>query len=322
MGNPELRPSISIVIPAFNEEGCLKEVVEEVIREVSKFWNPDKCEIILIDDGSSDATRKRMLESAEDWPAWYFRVVALRQNLGQTAALSAGFSASAGEVVVAMDADGQNDPSDIVRLVDLLAAGGYSCVSGWRKTRVHDGWLRVSLSRMANKLLKLASQLDINDSGCTLKAYRGNEIRALTLTGDMHRLIPFEIFSRGGTVAELEVNHRARLDGESKYGFSRVTKVLQDIVVVYLIRRFSFSPMRLLGGIATVFSVLGATGFSLSLFLKFTGTFDFVETPILLVSLTLLTAGLNLFGVGLLGEMINRRSFEKDAKVFPFGTVN
>lgn len=319
--NSNFRPSISIVVPAFNEEACLNEVVKELVTEVSKFWSPQSCEIILVDDGSTDSTREQMLKSAEEWPALPFRIVALRRNLGQTAAISAGFSASSGEVVIAIDADGQNDPADIVRLADLLVAKDYSCVSGWRKKRVHDGWLRVSLSRIANKLLKLASRLDINDSGCTLKAYKGTEIRALTLTGDMHRLIPFEIASRGGTVAELEVNHRARFAGKSKYGLSRVTKVLQDIVVVYLIQRFSFNPMRLLGGIATILILTGFSGFLVAFLLKFTGTFDFVETPILLVSLTLFTAGLNLFGVGLLGEMINRRAFEKETRVFPFGTV-
>lgn len=297
---------LSIVIPLLNESESVTPLAEEIFGLWSTAAIPARTEVIFVDDGSSDATFERLLEIRNISPGPKVRILRHKRTFGQTRALGLGFQLSKGELVVALDGDGQNDPNDIAAMLEFQESLGVDCVSGWREFRGGDSRTRVFFSKIANYLLMKASMVPIRDSGCTLKVYRGEVIRGISLHGDMHRIIPFQIEMAGGSVAEIRVNHRARLAGESKYSLARTFRVIQDLVVVYFTRRFLFRPMHLLGTLGSLVLLLGFLGILVATGLKIFQVFDFVETPILLLSLVLSIGGLNIMGTGLIGEMINR----------------
>lgn len=306
----EERPmKMSIVIPVFNEEESITALLDEIQESLEGTQYGKFLEVIVVNDGSTDSTLAKLVEYREKHSSLGLRIVSFRQNFGQTNALSFGFGCSNGEVVVALDGDGQNAPRDILRLADALVAQEADCVSGWRKIRGGDRGIRVWLSRVANRLLAAASGLGIHDSGCTLKAYKGEVIRGLRLYGDMHRIIPFQISMAGGKVEELEVSHRERIAGVSKYSLARTFRVFQDIIVVFFVKRFLARPMHLLGTVGSAVLAVGVVGFLSAVLLRIAGVFDFVETPILLVSLIMGIGGLQMMGIGLIAELFNRRAF-------------
>lgn len=302
----------SVVLPAWNEAESLRLLLPE-LRQVLEA--PDFCqsyEVVVVDDGSTDETSKVVLEFAERWPE--LRLISLRRNLGQTHALSVGFQDSKGEIVFALDADGQNDPRDIPVLEAQLLELNVDCLSGWRKHRVGDKGLRVYFSRFANSLLMKASQNSIHDSGCTLKAYRGDSIRSIDLFGDMHRLIPFNIELAGGTVAEIEVAHRGRHAGKSKYSLARTFRVAQDIAATFFIKRFSHRPIHLVGAVGMFLFLLGLVVLGIAGGLKLFLGLDFVESPLTLFAMILLTSGLNTLWFGLLAELLNRNTLKSKSR--------
>lgn len=294
---------LSIVLPVKNEMESLLTLHQEIVEELMK--RPEfSFEIIYVDDGSSDKSIAILETIASTTPQVV--VVQLSRSFGQTAAMYAGFQLSIGEVVVALDADGQNDPADIFLLVDELKQG-YDCVSGWRINRQEGNLTRRLPSFLANRLIAWVSGIPIHDSGCTLKAYSGDLLRGIPLYGDMHRLIPFYVHLAGGSVTEVPVNHRARIAGTSKYGIARTFRVLQDILVAKVQSDFARRPMHLFGSLALLVGFVGCLLALLALVLKVAGVRDLVETPLLVMAAMTILAALQLGLFGLLGEILLRR---------------
>jgi glycosyltransferase involved in cell wall biosynthesis len=243
--------------------------------------------------------------------------VRLRRNFGQTAALAAGFERSRGEVIVALDGDGQNDPADIARLVAELERG-FDVVSGWRRRRRDAALTRVWPSRVANRLIGWATGVHLHDYGCTLKAYRRRLLGEVHLYGEMHRFIPVYLARVGARVGELEVAHRPRRAGVSKYGGQRVLKVLLDLVLVVFMSRYFSRPMHFFGQAAFVFGLAAAAVAALMVVFKFGWLelvgipyqADLVQTPLPALAATFFTAAVLALFFGILGEVLIRIYFE------------
>jgi glycosyltransferase involved in cell wall biosynthesis len=294
---------LSIIIPVFNESESVPLLLSELMQEVDKWLHVDY-EVIVIDDGSEDDT----VEAVENVKFDHDRIklIRLNRNFGQTAALAAGIDASVGEIIVTMDGDGQNDPRDIPRLIQGVYHGS-DCVSGWRRQRNDNTFLRVLPSMVANFLIRQISKIPIHDFGCSLKAYNGELLRSIPLYGDMHRLVPFYVYQNGGRITEVVVNHRPRVYGKSKYGLRRVFRVIQDVLVARVNSQFLLRPMHLFGNLSLL---LWVTSFGLLLvatLMKVADLRDFTESPLLLVSGILFLTGLQLASTGLVAEMILRK---------------
>jgi glycosyltransferase involved in cell wall biosynthesis len=300
---------ISIITPLYNEEESLKELYDRLAA--ATFQLPGPIEIIFVNDGSVDGSAEvldRLVEQDD-------RVVAihLRRNFGQTAALMAGFDRAKGDVIVCLDADLQNDPADIPRLIAALE-DGYDVVSGWRKDRKDPFLSRVLISRIANWIIGFLSRVRIHDYGCSLKAYRASVVKDVRLYGEMHRFIPIYAKWQGARIAELEVTHHPRRHGKSKYGIDRVFKVTMDLLVVLFLHKYNQKPMYIFGAAGMFSFVVAFLAGSLALFYKLTGQKSFIETPLpLLVALGILV-GFMCFLMGLLAEMIVRTYFEAQEK--------
>ncbi len=237
MTDREAPPTLSVVVPLFNEEDSVIQLASELrdaLEALSEAW-----EIVLVDDGSSDATLALVREFSQGDPR--IRVVRLNRNFGQTAALQAGFSLARGTIVVTMDGDLQNDPRDIAKLVHKLDEG-FDVVSGWRRDRKDRLLTRKIPSWTANWLLSRLTGVQLHDNGCALKAYRKSALDRINLYSDMHRFIPILLAHQGAELVEVEVNHRPRRFGTSKYGLSRTWKVLLDISTLIMITRFFNRP--------------------------------------------------------------------------------
>lgn len=240
---------LSIVVPVFNEVNNVAILHREI---VSALKNDElKGEIIFVDDGSSDGTREELKKLRP------LKAIIFRRNFGQTAAMDAGIKLASGEIIITMDGDLQNDPADISKLLSKMDEG-FDVVSGWRKNR-QDPFSKRFLSRGADKLRKLLINDGIQDSGCTLKAYKRECFEGIDLYGEMHRFIPAIIKINGFLIGEIEVNHRARVSGQTKYNYKRVLKGFLDMISVWFWRKFSNRPLHLFGGLGFLFSFLGAT---------------------------------------------------------------
>ena len=245
-------PELSIVIPVYNEEETvplLCETLHDALTDVGRSY-----EIILVDDGSKDRTWELLSAGADTYPN--FNLVRLRRNFGQTAAMSAGFHAAQGDVVITLDADLQNDPRDIPLLLEYYDKG-IDVVSGWRKDR-KDAFINRKLpSMIANRLISKITGVALHDYGCTLKAYRREVVDNLKLYGEMHRFIPALASWVGASVHEVPVNHRERQFGTSKYGISRTFRVILDLMTVKFLLRYSTHPIQIFGKVGMFFGVPG-----------------------------------------------------------------
>lgn len=317
-------PEVSVVVPVFNESENLEALCEEVhaalVSEGTNF------ELIFADDGSTDETPTILARLASKQPR--VRVVTLRRNSGQTAALSAGFDRARGKVLVPMDGDLQNDPADIPRLLRKLNEG-FDVVSGWRRDRKDALVSRRIPSRIANRLIAWLSGMRLHDFGCTMKAYRREVLDGVRLYGEMHRFVPIYAAWQGARVTELEVNHRPRIGGRSKYGVGRTFRVMLDLVLIRFLDRYAQRPMHLFGGFGLVSLGVAFLSFCLSAFYKFvklagqscfSAEFvagfgkDFVETPLpVFVALFGVTGILSIL-MGLLAEMVMRTYYESQDK--------
>jgi hypothetical protein len=249
---PGMMSRISVVVPMYNEE----ENVRPLVGAVRSALEGREWELLVVDDGSTDGTYASLREEAEGDSR--VRVVRLARNYGQTPAMQAGFDAARGDVVVTMDGDLQNDPRDIPLLLDTLAEG-YDLVAGYRVARQDRTLTRKLPSWIANRLIRGLTRVDIRDNGCSLKAYRTDLLRRLHLYSDMHRFIPaVAAGAAGARITEVPVRHHARRHGASKYGLSRIGKVLADLLVIVMIRSFRQKPLRLFAMAAVVSAVLGA----------------------------------------------------------------
>ena len=303
------RVEISVTIPIFNEADnlpILHEKVRTALGRVGKSW-----ELVLVNDGSTDGSAAILDEIASN--DGRVTVVHLRRNYGQTAAFMAGIDNARGDIIVPMDGDLQNDPEDIVRLIDKLGEG-YDVVSGWRKNRKDDAIKRNLPSRIANALISRVSGVHLHDYGCSLKAYRREVLEGVKLYGEMHRFVPIYAVWNGARVAELEVAHHPRIHGQSKYGLERVFKVVLDLLVVKFLFRYASKPIYLFGGLGFLSILLGGVAGAAAIALKiFSGT-SLIQTPLPLLAVFLGAIGVLSILMGLLAEMLNRTYHESQDK--------
>ncbi|MBI2566662.1 MAG: glycosyltransferase family 2 protein [Candidatus Schekmanbacteria bacterium] len=306
-GEPETpaAPEVSVVIPAYNESENLAALIPATCavleRAVKDF------EIVVVDDGSADSTFAVLRKLKERHP----QLVALRlmRNYGQTAALAAGLDASRGTWVVTMDGDLQNDPDDIPRLL-AKAAEGYDVVSGWRKDRQDAYWSRTLPSNIANAMISRVTGVRLHDYGCTLKVYRGDIVRSISLYGELHRFIPALTSWLGARIAELPVNHRPRISGRSNYGIGRVFKVILDVITVKFLLRFARHPSRIFGGFGLLALVAGTVCAILAVAMKIFMAFNLNRNPLLYVMFFSFTVGFQFILMGLLAELVIRTYYE------------
>ncbi len=306
------RPEISVFLPVYNEEPNLLPLHAKLDEALKKLGR--SAEIIYVDDGSNDGSLKILREIAEVDER--VRVVALKRNYGQTAAMAAGIDAASGKVLIPMDADLQNDPADIVRLLEKLDQG-YDVVSGWRKKRKDKMVTRKIPSMLANRLISWIGGVPLHDYGCSLKAYRRESLQDVRLYGEMHRFIPIYASWAGARVAEIPVEHHPRTMGKSKYGLSRTIKVIFDLITIKFMASYQTKPLYLFGwaGLLTfAVSFLSALLACLMKFVSWPHHADFIQTPLPVMAMVMLVLGIQLFLMGLLAEMMVRTYHESQAK--------
>lgn len=243
----------SIVVPSYNEEENLPLLVDQIYSALSSYAGT--FEVVLVDDGSSDATFA-VAQALARFDS-RLRVIKFRRNYGQTAAMAAGIQHARGDIIVTMDGDLQNDPSDVLRLVNLID-GGFDIATGWRRKR-RDGKARVFVSKVANRIMATLMGVEVRDSGCSLKAYRASLIKNLPMYGELHRFIPAMSRLAGARLAQVEVNHHPRRFGVSKYGFSRIYKVMLDIMSVRMLLSFTRRPAAWHSPVTGIAVLLGLT---------------------------------------------------------------
>ena len=290
---------ISVVTPVFDERDSLEELVGELLPVMRAIGAP--FEVIFVDDGSRDGGDLVLAGLARRHDE--IRVVRLRSNFGKGAALTAGFREARGEVVITIDADLQDDPAEIPRLLAALDDGA-DLVSGWKQHR-NDPWNKTVPSRVFNGVARRASGVDLHDLNCGFKAYRADVVRALAIPGEMYRFIPVIAASEGFRVAEVPVNHRARRHGRSKYGFERYLRGLLDLITISFVGRYRHRPMHFFGGLGLVLFLVGV-GISVYLtIVKILGQ-AIGGRPLLILGVLLIVVGIQLFTIGLVSELIQR----------------
>lgn len=300
--------TVSVVVPLYNEEENVRELHER-LRSVLDLTGKEY-EILFVDDGSTDHT----LQVLQEIQAQDNRVIVLsfRRNFGQTAAFAAGFDYASGDVIVTMDGDLQNDPTDIPKFLEVIKEN--DVVSGWRKKRKDPFLSRRLPSMMANWLISKVTGVKLHDYGCSLKAYRREVIKNLKLYGEMHRFIPAVANLYGVKIAEVETIHHPRLKGKSKYGISRTVKVVLDLITVKFLLSFSTRPLQFFGPMGLV---SGFAGVLISLYLSIEKVLlnkDIGGRPMLLLGALLIIVGIQFIGMGLLGEMMVRVYHETQKK--------
>jgi len=302
-------PEVSVVVPIHNEYDSLPHLVDAIASSLRA--EQLRYEIICIDDGStdrSDILLKQMAQTRSD-----LRAVILRRNYGQTAAMAAGFSSARGRVIVTLDGDLQNDPADIPMLLVKLEEG-YDLVSGWRKDRQDAALTRLLPSKIANWLIGHVTGVKLKDYGCSLKAYRAELIADMNLYGELHRFLPALAFIEGARITEIPVRHHARRFGKSKYGLDRTFRVIMDLLTVWFMRKFLTKPMHVFGlfgvGSIAIGTVIGAY----LTVLKLAYGVDIGNRPLLILAVVLVLAGVQLFSVGLLAELLMRTYHESQGR--------
>ncbi len=300
---------ISVVLPVYNEEGNLKLLhaeLEAVLQTMNVTY-----EIIYVDDGSRDNSPTILKELAEE--SSHTRVVLLRRNFGQTAAIQAGIDQATGAIITLMDSDMQNDPADLPRMMARMD-DGYDVVSGWRKNRKDRMITRRIPSILANGLISRVTNVRLHDYGCTLKMYRREVLDHVRLYGEMHRFIPVLAHAAGARIDEMVVNHRPRVHGKSKYGLWRTAKVVLDLMTVTFMTRFNTRPMYIFGGAGFIFGGIGTVSFIwMILHALFTGA-RMVSTPLPIFASVFLVGSVLAILLGLIIEMLMRTYYEAQHK--------
>lgn len=296
---------LSVVIPAYNEADCLAHLHEEIVN-VCDHQNYNY-EIIIVDDGSTDNTASIVKQLK---PLVYVR---LRRNFGQTAAMDCGIKKAKGNLIVTLDGDGQNDPADIPKLISYLESNDLDIVSGWRKKRKDPLSKKIS-SRIANFIRSFMIKDGLNDSGCTLKVYKADCFTGISLFGEMHRFIPAVLKIKGFKIGEIEVNHRPRSAGKTKYGWKRGVKGIIDMVSVWFWHKYAVRPLHLLGGLGVLSIIAGISVALIGLIFYFTGI-DLFRFFLPILASFLLITGIQVFLFGLMADMISRNYFESSANL-------
>ncbi len=299
--------SLSVILPVHNEEGNLQPLMEEFASVLKNYHGS---EVIAVDDGSTDGSLMELKNLMKEFP--FLRVVELATNYGQTAAIAAGMDKAKGEILLPMDADGQNDPKDIPAFIAKIHEG-YDIVSGWRKHR-HDAPLRSFLSRIANRLIRVSSGQSIHDYGCTMKAYKRSVIDTVGLYGDMHRFLAAYAATNGAKVAEIVVHHRPRKHGVSKYGFGRVWRVILDLFLLTFFLRSFTRPMQFFGAIGLGSIAIGLVTILAAVAWRFAGGPTLIQTPLPVLSALFVIIGMQCVLMGLLAEMLMRTYFQSQQR--------
>ena len=306
----ESLPSLSVVVPLYNEEGSLPHLIEQLLSAMRPLGR--SFEIVLVDDGSRDGTAAVLQDHLERVPELV--AVLLRRNYGQTAAMAAGFDASRGAVIVTLDGDLQNDPADIPLLLEQLERGQLDLVSGWRHQRQDNRISRLLPSLLANRLIARVTGVRLHDYGCSLKAYRREVLADMNLYGELHRFLPALAYIEGARIGEVQVNHHPRRYGTSKYGIDRTFRVLMDLLTVWFMKRFLTRPMHVFG-FAGLVSL--SAGLLMALWLvgeKLVLGVDIGNRPLLLLAMLAILSGVQLFGFGLLAELQMRTYHESQGR--------
>jgi glycosyltransferase involved in cell wall biosynthesis len=304
-----MTPNISVVVPVYNERGNIEGLALELtaaFKSSGLTW-----ESVWVDDGSSDGSDAELKTVLKNLPG--ARLIKFTRNFGQTAALSAGIQASSGEYVVTIDADLQNDPSDIAALFKT-AAGGFDVVSGWRRERKDGFFSRVLPSKIANLIISKVTGIHLHDYGCALKIYKTGHLKTVELYGEMHRFLPALLGYMGARIAELPVNHRARVKGRSKYGLARIFKVVMDLLTVKFMGDFLSKPLYLFGGLSLGLFSTSALMAAFTLYKKFFEHVFVKDQPLFLIAIFFSLAGIQFAFMGLLAEILVRTYYRSTRK--------
>ena len=296
---------ISVITPVYNEAPNIAEFSESLFGVLQRLGH--RFEVIAVDDGSDDESLALLRQEAGRRPN--LKVLSCRRNYGQTAAIMAAIDHVSGDVIIPIDADLQNDPADIPKMLEVFEQG-FDVVSGWRKDRQDARFRRNALSRVANRIISAVSGVRLKDYGCTLKVYRREVLQGVRLYGEMHRFIPIYASWMGAKVTEVEVKHHPRKAGKSKYGLERIFKVFLDLLVVTFLHKYLMKPIYVFGGFGILSLASSAFGFVYMLYLKFVEGTSMIETPMpTLVAITFLV-GITSILMGLLAEIMVRTYFE------------
>jgi len=297
-------PYITVVVPLLDEQDNIAPLYEQITRTLA---GRHSYEIIFVDDGSTDESFAELAKLHKADPK--VRVIRFRRNFGQTAALAAGFEHALGRIIIAMDADRQNDPADIPKMVEKLDEG-FDVVSGWRKKRHDHALTRLLPSKIANRLISWITGVKLHDYGCTLKAYRREVLAETRLYGEMHRFIPALASWSGARIAEMVVNHRPRTAGKAKYGLARTWKVLLDLITVKFLGSFSTKPIYIFGSLGLL-SAAGSVLFGLIvIYEKLAHGNDMSGNPLLILTAVFIIATIQFILMGLLAELLVRTYHE------------
>ena len=304
--------NISIVIPVFNERDSLPDLVDELVHNLSEYktW-----EVIFIDDGSSDGSTewlsKLCIESKN------FKMIQFYRNYGKSAALREGFKAAAGEYIITMDADLQDDPAEIKNLITKLEEG-WDLVSGWKKTRLDPLNKRLP-SKLFNMVTRFMTGVKIHDFNCGLKGYRNSVVKSIDVYGGRHRYIPALAGQRKFKVTEIVVNHRSRMFGNTKYGGSRLFHGFFDLITILFLNRYNQQPLHLFGSFGIGFLSIGFFVECCVLYYKYWLGHPFSKHMALLTfGVMLIVIGIQFFSIGLLGELMARSSQDNENRIKQF----
>ncbi|CAN7508492.1 glycosyltransferase family 2 protein [Bosea sp. LjRoot90] len=311
--------NLSVVVPIFEEEESIPLLVEMLVAELDKIGRT--YEIVAVNDGSRDRSQAVLAEAAARYPQ--LRVVEFRTNAGQTAALMAGIDYSRGDIIVTIDADLQNDPSDIHVMLEKLDEG-FDVVSGWRKDRQDAAIRRNFVSRIANRIISYISGVKLHDYGCTLKIYRREVLEGMRLYGEMHRFVPIYASWMGAKVVEMPVRHHARKFGRSKYGLNRIFKVVLDLIVIKFFSQYLVKPIYVFGGAAALFMAGSIASLVFMLWLKLVEGVSMIQTPMPVLAAMLFLLAVMTILLGILAEILVRTYFESQGRhaYHVRGTIN
>ncbi len=296
---------LSLVITLMNEEDNIAPLLERIAESISQY----SYEVILVDDGSTDATVSRIKELGDE----HVKLVVFQKNYGQTTAMQAGIDHSSGEYIVTLDGDLQNDPIDIPMMLEKLESEGWDVVAGNRKNRQDGALLRKFPSKIANSLIRNLTDVHIRDYGCTLRIYKSHIAKGMELYGELHRFIPVLAKLQGAKITQVDVHHHPRIHGESKYGLSRTFKVLSDLLLMIFMQKYFRRPIHLFGPVGLITFGIGFMINVYLLILKILG-FDIWGRPLLLLGVTLVLAGIQFLIFGLLAELMLRIYYQSQDK--------
>jgi len=296
---------LSIIIPVMNEEENIKPLLEKIRKSLKDI----DYEVIFVDDGSTDKTVEKIKENADE----RVKLIVFSRNFGQTTAMAAGIDAAEGELIAMLDGDLQNDPSDIPMMIQKLEKEGWDVVAGKRAKRQDGFLLRKLPSKIANWLIRKLTGVYISDYGCTLKVFKSDVAKNLSLYGELHRFIPVLASLYGAKMTEVDVKHHPRIHGKSKYGIGRTFKVISDLMLMLFFQKYSTRPMHLFGGVGFFILFLGFIIEFYLLILKILGH-SIGERPLFMVGILFIISGIQLISTGFLAELLMRTYYESQNK--------